>query len=485
MISSESARQRQLCSLGATEIIEHLATGETSSVEIVEALLARTARVEDPQGSINLRSIAATHADSLEMAVKCDEQRRSGTHRGVLHGVPIVVKDNIEVTGLPGAAGSSALQSRPANDAPVITRLRDAGAIIIGSTNLSEWANIRDTNASSGWSATGGLVRNPWSLTQSAGGSSSGSGAALGARLSPLALGTETDGSIVCPAALNGVVGLKPTVGLVPGRRVVPISASQDSVGPMARCVADVSQLFSVISAQGSAPWRREPPRFAHAETWRTDHAATDELVASVVNELRATGVPVKSRDVARATSEVHHDELTVLLCELHDDLGRYLLSREGHGVTSLAEVVEFENEHADIELPYFGHDLFERAVKLGGRRNEQYAPARARNLEWALSNCLAPALADVDVVIGAAYGPAWVSELGKGDGLDSSSGSSTAAAISGMPIIAVPVGLVEGLPVAIVLVARPHDEWTLLAAAHLVEQVVRTNMGTSLSLDI
>jgi amidase len=481
----ESPRQRELCFLSAQQIADRLESGETTSAEVVDALFARMERIEDLNGLTALRSMAAISRNARELAEQCDEQRRTSATRGALHGVPIVVKDNIEVSGLPGAAGSNALLDRPARDAAVITRLRDAGAIIIGSTNLSEWANIRDSHSTSGWSATGGLVRNPWKLAHSAGGSSSGSGAAVAARLAPLALGTETDGSIVCPAALNGVVGLKPTVGVVPTAGVVPISASQDSVGAMGRTVNDVSTLFGALSSQRSAPWRREAPRFAHATTWQTQHAPTDELVQQLVDVLRASSVEVLSRDVAVADEQIHSDELTVMLCELHDDLGRYLAQRNGDGVKSLADVIAYENTYADIELAHFGHDLFERSVLLGGRRSDEYADARTRNLEWALSKCLAPALDGVDVVLGAAYGPAWLSDLATGDVVHYSSGSSTAAAIAGLPIISVPLGVIDDLPVAVVLVARPHDEWTLLAAAGIVEKIVVTTLGRSFSLDI
>ena len=190
--------------------------------------------------------------------------------RGPLHGLPIVIKDNIEVTGLPAAAGSTSLVGRPATDALLVTRLRDAGAVVLGSSNLSEWANIRSERSTSGWSATGGLVGNPWALDRSAGGSSSGSGAAVAAGLSPLAIGTETDGSIVCPASVCGVVGLKPTVGAVPTSGVVPISASQDSPGPMGRSVADVARLFAVLSGQEALTPGDGSPRFVDAASWRT-----------------------------------------------------------------------------------------------------------------------------------------------------------------------------------------------------------------------
>jgi amidase len=468
-----SPADKELVECGALELVERLKDQSTNSVEITNALLQRIEVLEDATGPVALSSLAAVASDVHEQAVQRDLERARGAARGALHGVPILIKDNIEVTGLPATAGSAALVGRPSVDAPVITRLRDAGAIIVGSTNLSEWANIRSMRSTSGWSATGGLVKNPWSLDHSAGGSSSGSGAALAARLSPLALGTETDGSIVCPAALNGVVGLKPTVGVVPSRRVVPISASQDSVGAMGRSVRDVGVLYGVLSAQGAPPWRRDKPNFVHATTWRSGHEKTDLLVDELINALRNSGASVRSREVVHASREVHADELTVLLAELHDDLGRYLRGRAGEGVKSLAEVVAFNNVHAERELAHFDQGLFEQAVAFGGRRNPLYAEARARNLEWAMRDCLVPALEGADVVIGAAYGPAWLSQLGLGDGNGFASGATTAAAIAGLPIISVPVGVIDGLPVAVAIVARPNDEWTLLAAGELVEQLV------------
>ena len=225
--------------------------GHLSSVDLAEALLARIAAIDAAGSDIALRSVLALADDALETAESRDGERAAGHIRGPLHGVPVLVKDNIEAVGLPGSAGSLALADRAVvADAPLVARLRDAGAIILGSTNLSEWANFRSPNSTSGWSAMGGLTGNPWALDRSAGGSSSGSGAAVAAGLAPFAIGTETNGSITCPAALNGVVGLKPTVGSVPTVGVVPISASQDVPGPLARTVLDTAIVYEVISGR-------------------------------------------------------------------------------------------------------------------------------------------------------------------------------------------------------------------------------------------
>ena len=411
------------------------------------------------------------------MAAERDAERSSGALRGPLHGVPVVVKDNIEVTGLPGVAGSTSLVGRPATDAPLVTRLRDAGAVVLGSTNLSEWANIRSGRSTSGWSATGGLVGNPWALDRSAGGSSSGSGAAVAAGLSPLAVGTETDGSIVCPASVNGVVGLKPTVGAVPTGRIVPVSTSQDSPGPMGRSVADVALLFAVLSGQEPVAPGERSPRFVHATSWRTDHPPTDRVVESFVEALRGSGTPVERRDVATLGPDVVNDEFVVLLSELVDDLGAYLTSRPGGGVRSLADVVAHDQEHAGIELPWFGHELFLQALATSGRSGDGYHGARARNLEWAVTTCLEPALVGADVLVAPAYGPSWKSDLVVGGHAGAvSSWVTTPAAIAGWPIMSVPVGTVHGLPVGLALIARPGEEWTLLSAATLVEAAVTAN---------
>jgi len=462
-----------LAYLGVGELLDRLADGRLTSTALVDALLDRITVVDDPAGPIGLRSVAALAGDARRVAADRDAERGRGEVRGALHGVPVLVKDNIEVAGLPGTAGSTALVGRPAVDAALVTRLRTAGAVIVGSTNLSEWANIRSGRSTSGWSATGGLVGNPWALDRSPGGSSSGSGAAVAAGLAPLAVGTETDGSIICPASLNGVVGLKPTVGTVPTTGVVPISASQDSPGPMGRTVDDVARLYAVLADRAPV----EPstaPRFVHAVTWSTGHPATDALVTSVAEGLRDGGDHVEARRVATPGVDVVNDEFQVLLAELVDDLGAYLARRPGDGVRSLADVVEYERAHAEVELPWFGHELFVQALGTGGRAGPAYAGSRARNLDWAVGTCLGPGLEGADVLIAPAYGPAWKSDLVVGGHAGAvASWLTTPAAIAGWPILSVPVGLVHGLPVGLAVVARPGQEWMLLAAGRRVESVV------------
>lgn len=461
--------------LSATEVVSALASGEITSVGLVTTLIDRVGAIDADASGVELRSIAAVAADAVDIAQRADTARASGTDGQPLLGVPVVIKDNIEAVGLPGTAGSTSLAGRPTRDAPLVARLRDAGAVVFAASNLSEWANIRSAHSTSGWSATGGLVGNPWALDRNAGGSSSGSGAAVAAGLTPLAVGTETDGSIVCPASVNGVVGLKPTVGTVPTRHIVPISASQDSPGPMARTVDDVALLFGVLAKQEPPP-RASTVTFAQAGTWRTGHAPTDTRFDEVVAALRAGGHRVHDRAPASPEAEQHGDELTVLLAELVDDLSAYLAERPGEGVRSLADVVAFEKDHADVELPFFGHDLFEQAVASGGRRGDAYGAARARNLEWATTT-LVEALEGADVLLAPAFGPAWKSDLATGGAPGPASCVTTAPAIAGWPIVSLPVGLIGGLPVGLGLIARPHDEWRLLDAARIVENIVGSSV--------
>lgn len=459
-----------LSTLSAGDAAAAMAAGDLTSEALVTALLERVAAVDGPATATSLRSIAGVASDALDVARERDAERRAGATRGPLHGVPVVVKDNVEADGLGGWAGSTALVGRPAREAPLVARLRAAGAVVVASTNLSQWANIRSTRSSSGWSATGGLVANPWALDRSAGGSSSGSGAALAAGLAPLAVGTETDGSITCPASLNGVVGLKPAVGAVSTQGVVPISASQDSPGPMARTAGDVAALFSVLASRDPEPVG--DLRLVDAATYRTGQAATDALCDAVVAELARSGAGVTRRDVPEPTPEVHADELTVLLAELVDDLSAYLAARPGEGVRSLADVVAFEDEHRDVEQPFFGHEHFLAALATGGRSGEAYPEARRRNLAWALEACLAPALEGADALVAPSFGPAWKADLTNGDS-GTASPVTCAAAIAGWPIACVPAGLVDGLPVGLAVVGRPGSEWALLEVCARVERVV------------
>ena len=469
-----------LAAATAHEIAADLAAGRTTSVEVTRALLDRIAAVD--HGGVELRAVLAVSASALDDAAQLDAERAAGTVRGPLHGVPVLVKDNIEAVGLPATAGSLALAGRPVDhDAPLVTALRAAGLVVLGSTNLSEWANLRSPRSTSGWSAVGGLTGNPWALDRSAGGSSSGSGAAVAGGLAPLAIGTETDGSITCPASLHGCVGLKPTVGVVSTVGVVPLSASQDSPGPMTRSVRDAALLLDALT--GSSAYSAEVGTLSASDVhlgiagaWLSGHGPTDEHFAAVLERLDSAGLMLTPVDVPEPQYSVGNHELQVLLCETKDDIDAYLAGRPGDGVRSLAEVVAFNAENAGTELVHFGQEYFEMAVQTAGRAEEGYAEARAACLAWAVDAALDPATSlpgGPEILVTPAYPPAWKSDLSLGDHTVGVSGSISAAAMAGWPVLCVPMGLVGGLPVGLLLVGRPHSEARLLAAGQVVEDAL------------
>lgn len=461
--------------LGVADLRAAFDSGKLHSRSVTEALLSRIAAIDAPASPTALRSVLAVSERALGEAGACDRS----APRGPLHGIPVLVKDNIEVAGLPSTAGATSLAGRPArSDAPLVARLREAGAVVLGTTNLSEWANIRSARSTSGWSAVGGLTCNPWALDRNAGGSSSGSGAAVAAGLAPLAVGTETDGSITNPASFNGIAGIKPTVGAVPTAGIVPISASQDSPGPMGRTVEDVALLLEVLAGVPGIARRAgegvRGVRIGVARTWRTGHPETDSLFDEVVPALERAGATICDVEPTVPSDAENADELTVLLCELFDGLATYLPTRGAGGPQDLAEVVAHERRNAAVELAHFGHDLFEQALRLGGRAAGAYPEARSRNLAWALEGCLLPAMADVDAIVAPTYGPAVKSDLAVGGHHGDASPITMAPAIAGWPIATAPMGLVAGLPVGFGAIGRPGSEALLLAVCRVLEQPAR-----------
>jgi amidase len=454
----------------AFDLVEGRRAGDFTSVELVSTLLHRIQTIDDCDGG--LQSVLAIATDLMQQA----EARDSRVATGSLHGIPVLIKDNIQAIGLPGTAGSLALAGRTVvEDAEIVSRLRAAGAIIMGSTNLSEWANIRSGNSTSGWSAVGGLTANPWNYKHSAGGSSSGSGAAVAAGLIPFAVGTETDGSIVCPASLNGVVGIKPTVGSVSVTGVVPVSLSQDVPGPLARSVEDAAMLLEVLTGQTGLVDlcnNDEPLRIGIVRSWMTSHEGANKLFEDSVAKLIEAGIQLVEIDLPEMPEQAGDDEGVVLFHELVEDLSNYLSKRAGDGVKSLADVVEFNKQNSEIEMAHFGQEYFDLALASGGR-NETYKDARERNLDWAISKVLTPALADVDVLVGIPYAPAWVSTLGQGDDFGNASWMTHAPAIAGWPLGSLPMGLVDGLPVGLGVAARANDEKGLVRAMAIIERVL------------
>jgi amidase len=450
-----------------------------------QATAAAIARIQqvDPQ----IGSVLALDPTAMDQARAVD----AGNFRGPLAGQPVLIKDNIESAGpLPTTAGSLALVSNVTNrDAPLVARLRSAGAVILGKTNLSEWANIRSSHSISGWSAVGGQTRNPWALDRNPCGSSSGSGAAVAAGLVRFAIGTETDGSVTCPAAVNGIVGLKPTVGLVSRTHIVPISHSQDTAGPMTPSVREAAELLSVIA--GSDP---ADPATAEADKRKTDYAAlldarslkgkrigvmrfasgfgTDaafETALAILREQGATLVEIKKFD----DKAIGPNEFKVLLAELKADLAKYLKGSPAPiPVRSLADVIAFDKAHAHQEIALFGQDVFEQAQKTKGLNDPAYKKARAISFQAAGPNGIDRLLKQYRVValVGPTMSPSWKIDAVNGDQI-AGGGAGTLAAVAGYPHLTVPMGLVKGLPVGLSFIGPKWSEARLLTLGYAYEQ--------------
>jgi amidase len=464
--------------------------GTLTSRQITQWSLDRIAALDDAGPMLN--AVIETNPDALAIAGERDAERSAGRVRGPLHGIPVLVKDNID-TGdrMPTTAGSLALAGAPATrDAEVVRRLREAGAVILGKTNLSEWANIRSMRSSSGWSAVGGQTRNPHVLDRSPCGSSSGSGAAVAAGYVVAALGTETDGSVVCPAAVNGIVGFKPTVGLVSRQGIVPIAHSQDTAGPMTRTVADAAILLDALAGADPA----DPATTAAAGRPTGFHAAlaegslsgrrfgivrnhgggpaTEPILDLVVATLRAQGAEIVDPVVLRPSAEYADDELAVLLFELKADLAAYLTGRGTHPVKSLADVIAFNTREAATEMRWFGQDLFLEAERKDGLDSAEYRDKLARGRRLAGAEGIDAALAAhrVDALVAVSCSPAWSIDLVVGDNSGASC-STSPAAVAGYPSVSVPAGFVHGLPVGVSFFAGAWQDAELLKIAHGFEK--------------
>jgi amidase len=448
----------------------------------VTSTLSSTALVEELQGRIRevdplVNAVCTPNPAARTEAARLDTERDEGRVRGPLHGVPVLVKDNIDTADLPTTAGSLALadQPPPPEDATVVRRLRAAGCVILGKTNLSEWANFRGSASSSGWSAYGGLTRNPYALNRSPGGSSSGSGAAVAAGLAEYAIGTETNGSIVCPAALNGVVGLKPTVGLVPQQGIVPISHSQDTAGPMTRTVEQAAALLTVLAdnridytehCRGTdlSNVRIGVPR---GPLWGYSKGL-DQVTERALELLSQCGATLVDH-LSLPTPGGDEDQLQVLSHELKVDLAAYLATRAPGGPRTLDDLIAFNKKHADQELQWFGQELFERAAATDGLDSPMYVAARLAGLRAGrdgIDNLLRDN--QLDALVCPSYSPAWAIDLVNGDHVLGS--SSSHAALAGYPLISVPSGMVSGLPVGLTISGTAQSEVTLIRLAHAFE---------------
>ncbi len=476
-------------------LVQRMQRGELSSHDLVKQYLDRIATFDRSGPAIN--SIIELNPDALAIADALDAERKNGKVRGPLHGIPVLLKDNIETAdGMHTTAGSLALaDSIAVKDSTVAAKLRAAGAVILGKTNLSEWANFRSTHSSSGWSGRGGQTKNPYALDRNPCGSSSGTGAAIAASLATIGIGTETDGSIVCPSATNGLVGIKPTVGLVSRAGIIPLSRSQDTAGPMTRSVRDAAILLNALAGSDA-----RDPATADADKQHVDYTKSldakglkgarigvvrqfagfspevDAVFERNIAALKAAGAIVVDPVEIPNHGSYDDDEMTVLEYEFKHDLDAYLadLPASAKAPRSLAQLIAFNERERAREMPWFGQELLERTQARGPLTDQTYRDALQRSKSLAGEQGIDAALKThkLDALVAPTGGPAWVTDWINGDHF--SGGSSTPAAVSGYPAITVPAGFVHGLPIGLSFFAGAWSEPTLIKLAYAFEQATQ-----------
>ncbi|MFD1468942.1 amidase [Hymenobacter caeli] len=482
------------------DLQQHMQAGKYTARALCELYLKRIAEV-NTQGPA-LRAVLETNPDALKLADGLDAERKAGKVRGPLHGIPVLLKDNID-TGdqQQTTAGALALAGhKAAQDAFIVKQLRAAGAIVLGKTNLSEWANFRSSRSTSGWSSRGGQTKNPYVLDRTPSGSSAGSGAAAAASLCAVAVGTETDGSVVSPSSVNGLVGLKPTVGLLSRTGIIPISATQDTAGPMARTVRDAALLLAALTGEDPADAATKGSA-AHAQADYTKFLDTNALkgkrlgvekshltgtspaialMQQAVAALKAQGATVVEVEVAKPVGALGDAEYQVLLYEFKDGLNKYLAGANA-GIKTLADVIAFNTQHAAQAMPFFQQETLEAAQKTDGLASAKYRAALARSQGGArkiVDNLLQAN--KLDAIIGITTGPAGCIDLVNGDyssGLDFSS----PAAMAGYPHLTVPMGQAHGLPVGLSFVGPAWAEGPLLGLGYAYEQATKLRKAPEL----
>jgi amidase len=469
-------------------------SGQHSSRSVTEKYLARIHQIDKAGPMLN--AVIEINPDALKIAETLDQERQAKGARGPLHGVPLLIKDNVD-TGdrMNTTAGSLALLgSQAPRDAFIAAQLRKAGAVIIGKTNLSEWANIRSNHSTSGWSGRGGLTRNPYALDRNPCGSSSGTGAGVSANLCVAGVGTETDGSVVCPSSANGLAGLKPTVGLVSRSGIIPISHSQDTAGPMARTVRDVAILLGAMAgadtedsataaSQGKGfpdytkfldPAGLKGARLGVARRYFGFNDAVDQLMETLIGAMKQAGAEIIDPADIPSFGKFDESELTVFYYELNADLAGYLARRGNTAVKNLKDVIEFNERNHEREMPYFGQDFFIKSEQKGGLDAKEYIDALALNQRLSRAEGIDSIMNKfkLDALVAPTGGPAWITDLINGD--HSAGGSSSAAAVAGYPNINVTAGYLWGLPVGISFFGRAWSEPTLLKIAYSFEQMTK-----------
>ena len=470
-----------------------------SSVELTEAYISRIEHL-DP----HINAVLHHNPTALETAQQSDHDRTKGLVRGPLHGIPIMIKDNLDTgDSMPTTAGSLALKDHyQSNDADVVRNLRDAGVVLLGKTNLSEWANFRSTRSSSGWSSLGGQTRNPYALDRSPGGSSSGSGAAVAASLCAGAIGTETDGSIVGPSAMNGLVGIKPTVGLVSTQGIIPISSSQDTAGPITKTVTDAAIILGAItsssknatSANGQCstdytPYLN-PAGLKHKRigSWRSFLVETDGVATvfdDAISVIRSAGAEVVELNTLPSQHAVRENEMTVMSAEFKHGLNAYLSALPPYFPNNLTELIAFNRERSREVMAYFQQELLERSDSSCSIYDQEYRSARSKSIQLVRTNGMDPHLSQkkLDAILVPTTSTPWKIDLVNGDNRNGS--SAYLAAVSGYPSITVPAGHVHGLPVGVSFITRPWQEPVLIEIAYAFELLTQARRPPNFEMTI
>ncbi|MGH9431104.1 MAG: amidase [Terriglobia bacterium] len=494
-VFSLNVKPFELDEVTITELQAGMKSGKYTARSITQKYLGRIGEIDRQGPGIN--SVIEVNPDALKIAADLDRERKAKGPRGPLHGIPVLIKDNIGTADhLQTTAGSLALVgARPPRDSFVARKLREAGAVILGKTNLSEWANFRSNHSTSGWSGRGGLTHNPYALDRNPCGSSSGSGAGVSASLCAVAIGTETDGSIVCPSSLNGVAGIKPTVGLVSRSCIIPISHSQDTAGPMARTVTDAAILLGALTGVDPA----DPATAASQGKALNDYtkfldsnglkgakigvdrrsfgfnAKVDALMSQAIDVMKRQGATMVDPANLDSLKKLDGSENVVLQYEFKEDLNAYLASLgSASAVHTLEDLIKFNQAHASEEMPYFGQEIFIKSQARGPLTSKEYLDALEKNHRLTRAEGI-DAVMDkfhLDALIAPTGAPAFTTDLVNGD--HDTGGSSTAAAVAGYPDITVPAGFVFGLPVGISFFGRAWSEPTLIKLAYAFEQATK-----------
>ena len=488
-------KEFELDELTISDLQEGLKSGKFTARSLVKKYFERMAEIDKSGPAIN--SVIETNPEALSMAELLDRERKERGPRGPLHGIPILIKDNIDTADrMMTTAGSLALiGSRPSQDSFVVKRLRDAGVVLLGKTNLSEWANFRSSHSTSGWSGRGGQTRNPYSSDRNPCGSSSGSGAAVAANLSAAAIGTETDGSVVCPSSANSLVGIKPTVGLVSRAGIIPIAHNQDTAGPMTRTVRDAAILLSALTGIDArdrftrASLGKSQPdytkfldrdglkgaRLGVARKYFGFNDRVDKLMNGLIGELKKLGAVIVDPADIPTSGKFDDSELEVLLYEFKADLNAYLAALGTRTpVHSLKEIIDFNEKNREKEMPYFGQDLFVKSEAKGPLTDKKYLQALQKNhlLSRAQGIDFIIRKHQLDALIAPTGGPAWPTDWINGDHF--TGGYSTASAVAGYPHITVPAGFVFGLPVGMSFFGAAWTEPKLIKFAYAFEQATK-----------